>query len=78
MISLRRCGSIFRLRSELLGVDSALCSGEPFSFNSSIARTAQTLNAIIGGVHVPTLSDVVFEDQRIPPPVQIPWYYTDF
>ncbi|KAF8198587.1 hypothetical protein BJ912DRAFT_952017, partial [Pholiota molesta] len=29
---------------------------------------------MIKELHVPTLSNVVFEDQPIPPPVQIPWY----
>jgi hypothetical protein len=29
---------------------------------------------MIKELHVPTLSNVVFEDQSIPPPVQIPWY----
>ena len=38
-------------------------------------RTARSLNELIQQVHVPTLSDVTFEDHKIPPPVQIPWYY---
>ncbi|KAF9048205.1 S-adenosyl-L-methionine-dependent methyltransferase [Hymenopellis radicata] len=37
-------------------------------------RTALTLNGIIKDTHVPTLTNVTFEDQQIPPPVQIPWY----
>jgi multisite-specific tRNA:(cytosine-C5)-methyltransferase len=36
-------------------------------------RTATTLNAAIQEVHVPALSDIEFEGQRIPPPVQLPW-----
>ncbi|KAJ7221845.1 S-adenosyl-L-methionine-dependent methyltransferase [Mycena haematopus] len=37
-------------------------------------RTAQSLNATLRDTHVPTLSNVEFEGQSIPPPVQIPWY----
>ncbi|KAF8920793.1 cytosine-5--methyltransferase [Mucidula mucida] len=37
-------------------------------------RTALSLNGIIKDTHVPTLTNVTFEDQQIPPPVQIPWY----
>lgn len=36
-------------------------------------RTANTLNSTIRDVHVPALSNVEFEGQRIPPPVQLPW-----
>ncbi len=36
-------------------------------------RTALSLNGIIKDTHVPTLTNVTFEDQQIPPPVQIPW-----
>ena len=36
-------------------------------------RTALTLNVIIKDTHVPMLTDVTFEEQKIPPPVQIPW-----
>ena len=36
-------------------------------------RTANILNTTVKNVHVPTLSNVIFEDQLIPPPVQIPW-----
>jgi multisite-specific tRNA:(cytosine-C5)-methyltransferase len=36
-------------------------------------RTANILNTTIKNVHVPALSNVIFEDQLIPPPVQIPW-----
>lgn len=36
-------------------------------------RTANILNTTIKNVHVPTLSNAIFEDQLIPPPVQIPW-----
>lgn len=41
------------------------------------ARTAKGLNKLVQDVHVPALSDVTFEDQKIPPPVQIPWYSPD-
>ncbi|KAF7335998.1 S-adenosyl-L-methionine-dependent methyltransferase [Mycena sanguinolenta] len=37
-------------------------------------ETAQSLNATLRDTHVPTLSNVEFEGQSIPPPVQIPWY----
>ncbi|KAJ7255177.1 cytosine-5--methyltransferase [Mycena rebaudengoi] len=37
-------------------------------------QTAQSLNATLRDKHVPNLSNVVFEEQPIPPPVQIPWY----
>jgi len=36
-------------------------------------RIAKTLNSMIKELHVPSLSDVVFEGQKIPPPVQLPW-----
>ncbi|KAF9041355.1 S-adenosyl-L-methionine-dependent methyltransferase [Panaeolus papilionaceus] len=37
-------------------------------------QTANILNSTIKNVHVPTLSDITFEGQKIPPPVQLPWY----
>lgn len=37
-------------------------------------RIAQSLNTTIEEIHVPGLTDIVFEGQSIPPPVQIPWY----
>lgn len=40
----------------------------------SLFRIANTLNSMIKDLHVPSLSNVVFEGQKIPPPVQIPWY----
>ncbi|KAG6879841.1 hypothetical protein C0992_010799 [Termitomyces sp. T32_za158] len=47
----------------------------PTTFRVAGSRqVANTLNQTIKDVHVPALSDVTFEDQRIPPPVQIPWY----
>ncbi|KNZ76958.1 Putative tRNA (cytosine-5-)-methyltransferase C23C4.17 [Termitomyces sp. J132] len=47
----------------------------PTTFRVAGSRqVANTLNRTIQDVHVPALSDVIFEDQRIPPPVQIPWY----
>jgi multisite-specific tRNA:(cytosine-C5)-methyltransferase len=39
-----------------------------------VPRTAQSLNETLRDTHVPILSNVVFEEQPIPPPVQIPWY----
>ncbi|KAK2459717.1 hypothetical protein APHAL10511_008268 [Amanita phalloides] len=47
----------------------------PTSFRVAGSReTAQSLNAIVEEVHVPSLSNIEFEGQNIPPPVQIPWY----
>ncbi|KAG6811829.1 hypothetical protein H0H92_005626 [Tricholoma furcatifolium] len=47
----------------------------PTTFRVAGSRqTANTLNQTIRDVHVPTLSNVIFEDEKIPPPVQIPWY----
>ncbi|KAG5644352.1 hypothetical protein DXG03_008649 [Asterophora parasitica] len=47
----------------------------PTTFRVAGSRqVAHTLNQTIKDVHVPSLSDVVFEDQKIPPPVQIEWY----
>ncbi|KAG6876664.1 hypothetical protein C0993_001409 [Termitomyces sp. T159_Od127] len=47
----------------------------PTTFRVAGSRqVANTLNQTIKDLHVPALSDVTFEDQRIPPPVQIPWY----
>jgi len=48
----------------------ALCTLKPITY----FRIANALNSMIKDIHVPTLSDVVFEGQKIPPPVQIPWY----
>jgi multisite-specific tRNA:(cytosine-C5)-methyltransferase len=39
-----------------------------------VCRIAKSLNNIIKNSHVPSLSDVIFEGENIPPPVQIPWY----
>ncbi|KAJ6578593.1 S-adenosyl-L-methionine-dependent methyltransferase [Mycena sp. CBHHK59/15] len=53
----------------------ALRTPLPTTFRVAGSRqTAQSLNATLRDVHVPTLSNVVFEEQSIPPPVQIPWY----
>lgn len=41
-------------------------------------RTANSLNETIKETHAPSLSNVVFEGQRVPPPVQIPWYVEVF
>ncbi|RDB16064.1 Multisite-specific tRNA:(cytosine-C(5))-methyltransferase trm4b [Hypsizygus marmoreus] len=47
----------------------------PTTFRVAGSRQiANTLNDTIKNVHVPSLSNVIFEDQQIPPPVQIPWY----
>ncbi|KAG6840999.1 hypothetical protein C0991_002779 [Blastosporella zonata] len=47
----------------------------PTTFRVAGSRQiANTLNQQIKDVHVPALSDVIFEEQKIPPPVQIPWY----
>lgn len=37
-------------------------------------RTANTLNTTICDVHVPALSDVEFEGQKISPPMSLSWY----
>jgi multisite-specific tRNA:(cytosine-C5)-methyltransferase len=42
-------------------------------FTAALIRTANLLNTTIKNVHVPALSNAIFEDQLIPPPVQIPW-----
>ncbi|KAK7471032.1 tRNA (cytosine-5-)-methyltransferase ncl1 [Stygiomarasmius scandens] len=53
----------------------ALRTPLPTTFRVAGSRqTANSLNATIKDVHVPALNDVVFENQKIPPPVQIPWY----
>ncbi|KAF7291909.1 tRNA (Cytosine-5-)-methyltransferase [Mycena indigotica] len=47
----------------------------PTTFRVAGSRlTAQSLNASIRDLHVPNLKNVVFEDQAVSPPVQIPWY----
>ncbi|KAH9477926.1 Multisite-specific tRNA:(cytosine-C(5))-methyltransferase trm4b [Psilocybe cubensis] len=47
----------------------------PTTFRVAGSRqVANSLNSIIKDTHVPSLSNVTFEGQRIPPPVQIPWY----
>ncbi|KAJ8093590.1 tRNA (cytosine-5-)-methyltransferase ncl1 [Marasmius tenuissimus] len=53
----------------------ALRSPLPTTFRVAGSRlTAQSLNKAIIDTHVPMLSDVTFEGQKIPPPVQLPWY----
>ncbi|KAJ6571942.1 cytosine-5--methyltransferase [Mycena capillaripes] len=53
----------------------ALRTPLPTTFRVAGSRqTAQSLNATLRDTHVPTLSNVVFEEQSIPPPVQLPWY----
>ncbi|KXN81699.1 tRNA (cytosine(34)-C(5))-methyltransferase [Leucoagaricus sp. SymC.cos] len=47
----------------------------PTTFRVAGSRqTANTLNGTIRDVHVPGLSNVEFEGQRVSPPVQLPWY----
>ncbi|KAF9459139.1 cytosine-5--methyltransferase [Collybia nuda] len=54
---------------------NALREHLPTTFRVAGSRqTANSLNSTIKDIHVPILSDVTFEDQKIPPPVQIPWY----
>ncbi|KAJ7089364.1 S-adenosyl-L-methionine-dependent methyltransferase [Mycena belliarum] len=53
----------------------ALRTPLPTTFRVAGSRqTAQSLNETLRDIHVPALSNVVFEEQPIPPPVQIPWY----
>ncbi|KAJ7669218.1 S-adenosyl-L-methionine-dependent methyltransferase [Mycena polygramma] len=53
----------------------ALRTPLPTTFRVAGSRqTAQSLNATLRDTHVPTLSNVVFEEQSIPPPVEISWY----
>lgn len=54
--------------------DIRICCAGTWCDDVAIFRTANTLNATIKDVHVPSLSGVVFEGLEIPPPVQIPWY----
>ena len=73
MPSWMRYDNICRPRSVWREVDSALFrTSKVFAF--IFPRFANTLNATIMETHVPSLSDVTFEGQRIPPPVQIAWY----
>ncbi|KAG6821132.1 hypothetical protein H0H93_006471 [Arthromyces matolae] len=47
------------------------------TFYDSLKQHLPTTFRVTGSrqdVHVPALSDVIFEDQKIPPPVQIQWY----
>ncbi|KII91119.1 hypothetical protein PLICRDRAFT_105153 [Plicaturopsis crispa FD-325 SS-3] len=47
----------------------------PITFRvAGVRETAQALSALIRDTYVPTLSDAVFEGERVPPPMQIPWY----
>ncbi|KAJ4478180.1 S-adenosyl-L-methionine-dependent methyltransferase [Lentinula aciculospora] len=53
----------------------ALRTPLPTTFRVAGSRQiAKSLNQTIKDVHVPLLSDVTFEDQKLPPPVQLPWY----
>jgi multisite-specific tRNA:(cytosine-C5)-methyltransferase len=63
----------FRLTGSRRCVYYSLPSSQLQSFG--FIRIARGLNQLIQEVHVPTLSDVTFEDHKIPPPIQIPWYY---
>ncbi|XP_006463888.1 hypothetical protein AGABI2DRAFT_225841 [Agaricus bisporus var. bisporus H97] len=54
---------------------AAIRSHLPTTFRVAGSRqTATTLNAAIQEIHVPALSNIDFEEQRLPPPVQLPWY----
>lgn len=54
---------------------SALRQHLPTTFRVVGSRQiATSLNETIKNTHVPSLSEVVFEGQHVPPPVQIPWY----
>ncbi|TFK66350.1 S-adenosyl-L-methionine-dependent methyltransferase [Pluteus cervinus] len=47
----------------------------PTTFRVAGSRlTAGILNENIQHIYVPSLSDAIFEDEKIPPPVQISWY----
>ncbi|KAF6757735.1 cytosine-5--methyltransferase [Ephemerocybe angulata] len=47
----------------------------PTTFRIAGSRmTVHSLNKTIADVHVPGLNDVIFEGERIPPPVRIDWY----
>ncbi|KAJ3856345.1 cytosine-5--methyltransferase [Lentinula lateritia] len=53
----------------------ALRTPLPTTFRVAGSRQiAKSLNETIKDVHVPLLSNVTFEDQKLPPPVQLPWY----
>ncbi|KIK68078.1 hypothetical protein GYMLUDRAFT_155330 [Collybiopsis luxurians FD-317 M1] len=53
----------------------ALRTPLPTTFRVAGSRQiAKSLNDTIKDVHVPLLSNVTFEDQQLPPPVQLPWY----
>ncbi|KAJ3896030.1 S-adenosyl-L-methionine-dependent methyltransferase [Lentinula edodes] len=53
----------------------ALITPLPTTFRVAGSRQiAKSLNETIKNVHVPLLSNVTFEDQKLPPPVQLPWY----
>ncbi|KAF9444637.1 cytosine-5--methyltransferase, partial [Macrolepiota fuliginosa MF-IS2] len=53
----------------------AIRSHLPTTFRVAGSReTANTLNSAIRDVHVPALSDIEFEGQKIPPPEKLPWY----
>ncbi|KAJ3802810.1 S-adenosyl-L-methionine-dependent methyltransferase [Lentinula aff. detonsa] len=53
----------------------ALRTPLPTTFRVAGSRQiAKSLNETIKDVHVPSLSNVTFEDQKLPPPVQLPWY----
>lgn len=35
--------------------------------------TANDINEVIKTVHVPALQDIEYEEQKVPPPTQLPW-----
>lgn len=70
-------GDIYRRHLGLLEADSAYPLHRPTHCADRILRrTVHTLNKTITDIHVPSLSDVTFEGEKIPPPVQIPWCVT--
>ncbi|KAJ2912919.1 hypothetical protein MD484_g7500, partial [Candolleomyces efflorescens] len=67
--------SLFNDEKEFEEMLDAMRRHLPTTFRVAGSRqTAHSLNQTITDVHVPGLSDIVFEDEKIPPPVQLPWY----
>ncbi|KAJ2926378.1 hypothetical protein H1R20_g10705, partial [Candolleomyces eurysporus] len=67
--------SLFADEKEFEEMLDAMRRHLPTTFRVAGSRqTAHSLNKTITDVHVPSLSDIVFEDEKLPPPVQLPWY----
>ncbi|RXW16069.1 hypothetical protein EST38_g9789 [Candolleomyces aberdarensis] len=67
--------SLFADEKEFEEMLDAMRRHLPTTFRVAGSRqTAHSLNKTITDVHVPGLSDIVFEDEKLPPPVQLPWY----